>query len=332
MLILWCYQDSIPFHWGVLALLAMMFVAVLMDAYLGEPKKFHPLVGFGHWAKFVEKTLNNADGKVGYLGGLLALLLTVSPLILVAVALYWISGISLVSGCIAQILILYLCIGWQSLQEHVSNVWQALVVDDLDDARVKLSWIVSRDTELLSADEIAQADIESVLENSSDALFTTLFWFFLGGAIFALLHRWVNTLDAMWGYKNSRYFYFGWAAARLDDVLAWCPSRLTAWCFVWVAGANRQQALECWRTQASHCDSPNGGVVMTSGAGALNVKLSAKASYDGLWKPKPRMGCGAFATVKDIPRAITLVRHALSLFMAITTVLCLFIYYIGVMV
>lgn len=329
MFILWLYQDSISFHWGVLALLVMMFVALLLDAYLGEPKKFHPLVGFGLWAKFIEKRMNNMPGKAGYLGGVFAVLLTLSPIILIVMCLYWVSGTSIVSACILQVLILYLCLGWQSLQEHVSDVWQSLVIDDLGMAQDKLGLIVSRDTKLLSADEVAQADIESVLENSSDALFATLFWFLIGGATFALFHRWVNTLDAMWGYKNSRFYYFGWAAARLDDVLAWVPARLTAFCFVWVAGEHRDRALECWQTQAKHCDSPNGGVVMTTGAGAINVKLSAKASYDGVLKQKPRMGAGAFATTKDIPQAITLVRHALGLFMAMTTVLVVFIYYIG---
>src|SRR5690606_36540830 len=128
---------------------------------------------------------------------------------------------------LAQIIILYSCIGWQSLQQHVQEVAQALQADDLPLAREKLSWMVSRDTAQLSDSEVAQASVESLLENSLDALFATLFWFCLGGALAALMHRWVNTLDAMWGYKNNRFRYLGRAAARLDDTLDYRPALLT---------------------------------------------------------------------------------------------------------
>ncbi|WP_225666163.1 adenosylcobinamide-phosphate synthase CbiB [Thalassolituus oleivorans] len=309
---LFFYSDSLAISSVLLPLLfvALSVFALLLDRLLGEPAQFHPLVGFGRWASWWEQRLNQGNGKLGIVIGALALAIVLSPLLLVVWLFALLADVSLVGWCLAQVAVLYLCIGWQSLQQHALAVWQASMAGDIDQARLKLSWIVSRDVAELDADEIAQADIESVLENSSDALFASLFWFFIGGAVFTLLHRWVNTLDAMWGYKNNRFLYFGKAAARLDDVLAYIPARLTALCFILVAGKHGMKAMACWRVQARDCASPNGGVVMTTGAGALNVRLSARACYHGVWKDKPAMGFGSPATPEDIPVSIILVSRA----------------------
>ena len=282
----------------------LLLVALLLDRWLGEPARFHPLVGFGNWAAWLERHLNTAAARplAGRLLGLLALLLALSPLLVIGALLLWLYQQAPALFWLAQVIILYSCIGWQSLQQHVQAVAQALQVDNLPLAREKLRWMVSRDTAELSAAEVAQASLESLLENSLDALFATLFWFCLGGALAALMHRWVNTLDAMWGYKNSRFRYFGWAAARLDDALAYLPARLTALSFV-LLGRHPQQALRCWRQQAAACASPNGGPVMTAGAGALNIRLSERACYQGQWTIKPPMGAGNAATVADIQPA-----------------------------
>src|SRR5690606_1991432 len=191
-----------------------------------------------------------------------------------------------------------------------------LQADNLLLAREKQRWMVSPDTAQLSDAEEAQARLEGLLENSLDALFGTLFWFCLGGALAAFMHRGVNTMDAMWGYKNSRFRYFGWAAARLDDALAYIPARLTALSFV-LLGRYKKQALTCWRQQASACASPNGGPVMTAGAGALNIRLSERACYHGEWTIKPSMGAGNAATVADIQPAFQLIQRVLWLWLLV---------------
>ena len=332
MLFFWFQQDVLSLHWGVLLLAAMLVGGVYLDSRLGEPAKFHPLVGFGRWSRLLEHVLNRISGAPGYLVGVVAVVAALLPLILIIWMLQSSATLSLIGTCLLQLVILYLCIGWHSLQEHVSDVWRGLATDDLPAGREALAKIVSRNTQVLDADEVAQAGIESTLENSSDALFATLFWFLIGGAEAALLHRWVNTLDAMWGYRNERYFYFGWAAARLDDAMAWLPARLTAFSFVLAAGEYRQKALDCWKTQAKYCDSPNGGVVMTAGAGALNRKLSQRADYQGTIKQKPVMGTGMPAGVDDIPRAIRLVKQALLIQLSLMVFCCLSLHYVtGVM-
>lgn len=108
-----------------------------------------------------------------------------------------------------------------------------------------MALVVSRDTEGMDTSDVSRAAVESVLKNGSDAVFATLFWFALAGGAGALAHRLVNTLDAMWGYRTPRFLLFGWAAARLDDVLNWVPARLTAATYA-LLGCTRT-ALVCWR-------------------------------------------------------------------------------------
>ena len=121
------------------------------------------------------------------------------------------------------------------------------------------------------------------------------------------LFRLINTMDAMWGYKTARYYYFGWAAAKLDDVVSYLPARLTALTYTLLG--HTRTALYCWRHQAPLWDSPNAGPVMASGAGALRVQLGGPACYHGEWHQRPILGEGNRATAVDINYALKLVRH-----------------------
>jgi adenosylcobinamide-phosphate synthase len=160
--------------------------------------------------------------------------------------------------------------------------------------------------------------VESVLENGNDGVFGALFWFFIFGGAGALLFRLANTLDAMWGYKNERFLMFGWAAARLDDVLDYIPARLTALTYA-LLGKTRL-ALRCWRIQAPTWDSPNAGPVMSAGAGALGVKLGGPARYHGEWHQRPDLGAGEASQPSDIERALKLVRHGVYLWLALALI------------
>jgi adenosylcobinamide-phosphate synthase len=118
-------------------------------------------------------------------------------------------------------MLLYFALGGRSLAEHAQAVATPLAAGELDAARERVGWIVSRDTRALDAEGVAKAATESVLENGNDAVFGALFWFVLGGGAGVLLFRLANTLDAMWGYRTPRHLHFGWAAARIDDLLNW---------------------------------------------------------------------------------------------------------------
>ncbi|MFA7242710.1 MAG: adenosylcobinamide-phosphate synthase CbiB [Sulfuricellaceae bacterium] len=290
----------------MLTALSMIF-ALLLDALLGEPRRFHPLVGFGRLAIRVEALLHaNTRWR-----GALAVALLLAPATLLVLLLVKIPFLGKVLG----IVLLYFALGLKSLQQHARDVARAFDVGSLEDARERVGRIVSRDTATLDETQVACATVESVLENGNDAVFGTLFWFALAGAPGAVLYRLANTLDAMWGYKNARYLHFGWAAARFDDLMNYLPARLTALTYA-ALGATRT-ALDCWRKQAPVWDSPNAGPVMAAGAGALKVRLGGAARYDGKLHERPALGTGAPPVAADIERALRLVRNGAWLWVGI---------------
>ena len=288
---------------GALAMPAAALAAVLLDRLLGEVRHFHPLVGFGNLAAAVEKRLNNRR----LVPGLFAWALVILPF----VALAWL--LRPYAPFAVDVALLYFALGAQSLCEHAEAIAKPLQDGHLDEARQRVSWIVSRDTSTLDESGIAKAGVESVLENGNDAIFGALFWFALLGGPGALLFRLANTLDAMWGYRTERFNLFGRFAARFDDALNWVPARLTALTYA-LLGQTRN-ALACWRTQAPGWDSPNAGPVMSAGAGSLGVQLGGAAIYHGQEEIRPPLGSGPAPVAADLGRAIALIRHSLWLWL-----------------
>lgn len=293
-----------------------MLMAVLIDTWLGEPSRAHPLVGFGHLARWLEARIY-ADRRRS---GICAWLLAVMPLAVLAwSAEAWLGGLSAWAAFLFNALVLYAVLGLRSLGEHAMPVASALRDGDMARARQAVGRMVSRDTQVLDEHQIAAAATESVLENGNDAVFGALFWFAVLGAPGALLFRLANTLDAMWGYRTTRYENFGWAAARIDDGLNYVPARLTALSYTLLGQTSR--AWRCWRTQAKQWDSPNAGPVMAAGAGALGVRLGGAASYDGMWEARPDLGEGELPDADAIVRALALVRRSVVLWL-VMAVLC----------
>ena len=299
-------------HYPITALLAV--AAVALDGLLGEPRRWHPLVGFGFLADRLEARLNPESRRARpshRLAGVMGVAMLLLPFGALAFWLCRLPGI----GPIIDVLLLYFAIGHRSLHEHARAVSNALQAGDEEQARTAASYMVSRDS---AAIDPVPATVESVLENGNDGVFGALFWFFIFGGAGALLFRLANTLDAMWGYKNERFRMFGWAAARLDDVLDYLPARLTALTYA-LLGKTRL-ALRCWRIQAPTWDSPNAGPVMSAGAGALGVKLGGPARYHGEWHQRPDLGAGDASQPSDIERALKLVRHGVYLWLALALI------------
>ncbi|MDB5991998.1 MAG: cobalamin biosynthesis protein [Herbaspirillum sp.] len=286
----------------MLALLAGL--AVVLDMLLGEPRRWHPLVGFGLAANWLEGVLNRGRGK--YFKGALGWMLAVLPVtalsygVLAQLAYRW--PLAALAG---HVLLLYFAIGLRSLWDHAMPIADALAAGDLAAARALTARIVSRDTSQADAADLAKAGVESLLENGNDAVFGALFWFAVAGGPGALLFRLANTLDAMWGYRTPRFNAYGCVAARIDDVLNLAPARLTALCYA-LLGQTRV-ALFCWRTQARLWSSPNAGPVMAAGAGALGVMLGGAAVYEGVVEERPALGAGRVVEGGDIRRAWRLV-------------------------
>lgn len=284
-----------------------VIAAVLLDAWLGEPKRWHPLVGFGWLANRLEFKLNKSSLPFQLRSiGLAAWLLLLLPI----VTLSYFTAHSAISW-LADVALLYFSIGASSLFLHARQIYTPLSQHNLNAARYAVSMIVSRDTSKLDETEIATATVESVLENGNDAIFGAIFWFLMFGGAGAVMFRLANTLDAMWGYRTARYQHFGWAAARLDDLLNLIPARLTAMSYA-LCG-HTVSALQCWRMQARTWYSPNAGPVMSAGAGAMQVKLGGAARYHGQLKQRPQLGLGQRADQSHILHAIHLVRRSLAL-------------------
>jgi adenosylcobinamide-phosphate synthase len=289
----------------LIATALMMIAALLLDKLLGEPRRFHPLVGFGNLAIWIEQKLNVGSHSAlrMRIHGLLAWSFVIAPWVL----LTWLAWQQTFLQPFVGVLMLYFALGMQSLDEHASRIQKALHAVDLPLARQYVGSIVSRDTATMQTEDIARAGVESVLENGNDAVFAALFWFAIAGAPGVLLYRLANTLDAMWGYRTPRFFYFGWAAARIDDVLNYIPARLTALTYALLG--HTRPALRCWRQQAAAWDSPNAGPVMASGAGSLNIKLGGAANYHGSMEVRPDLGTEVPPQAVDISRAMALVKR-----------------------
>lgn len=285
--------------------------ALALDWLLGEPRRFHALVGFGNMANKLETWLNVASRRNSIthrITGTLAVALLLVPLTGLA---WWVCKLPII-GWLAHVLLLYFSIGHKSLHEHAWAVSNALNAHNDAGAKLAASYMVSRDS---AAVDTIPATIESVLENGNDGVFGALFWFMIAGGTGALAFRLCNTLDAMWGYRSPRFLQYGWAAARLDDVLNYIPARLTALTYA-LLGQFRL-ALYCWEQQAPAWDSPNAGPVMAAGAGALNVQLGGVARYHGEWHERPILGMGKKPVLADIERALSLVRHGVYLWLTV---------------
>ncbi|MGZ9711392.1 adenosylcobinamide-phosphate synthase CbiB [Glaciimonas sp. GNP009] len=309
-----------------LTTLAVLAIAgVALDMLLGETRRWHPLVGFGRIATLLERKLNacsphhpgqHPPAVWCILRGVFGWTLAVLPIILLTI--WALSILPAMVALIVHAVLLYLCIGLRSLRDHTVPIAQALSADDLVTARHLTSRIVSRDTGQAQPVDLSKAAVESLLENGNDAVFGTLFWFVVAGGPGAVLFRLVNTLDAMWGYRNARYNWFGRFAARVDDLFNWVPARLTA--LSYAAVGQTRLAFTCWRTQAPDWPSPNAGPVMSAGAGALGLALGGAASYDGVMESRPPLGAGVEPCAEDIRRAWKLVLRTTILWLVLLSI------------
>ena len=291
----------------------MVTCAIGLDYVLGEPKRAHPLVYFGQFATNIESWLypDAAGYKKQRIIGITALFLAIAPWVLL-LALFSLAGYA---SFVLDSLLLYLAIGHRSLRQHALQVYRALEDKQLTVAKQRVGLLVSRDTDTLSEQHITHATIESVLENGNDAVFAPIFWYLVAGAPGVVLYRLSNTLDAMWGYKNSHYLHFGWAAAKLDDLLNWLPARLCALTYALLG--NTRIACSSWMVQAKLWESRNAGSVMAAGAAALGITIGGPASYHGEVRLREKLGHGRLAVSSDILRALRLLQLGLFVWLGV---------------
>lgn len=271
------------------------------DQAFGDPRRGHPVAGFGNAASWLEGHLY-ADAR---LRGALHEALLVGGAVGLGVLASRAArrpGATALAAAVAT----WAVLGGRSLAREAQAVAAHLERGDLAAAREQVSHLVSRDPGTLDADGVARAALESVAENTSDAVVAPLFWGAVGGVPGLLGYRAINTLDAMIGYRNERYRRFGWAAAKLDDAANWVPARLTAALVLLAApcvGGRPRAALHAARHQARAHPSPNGGVVEAAFAGALRVTIGGRNSYGGVVEDRGELGSGPRPVPADLARA-----------------------------
>jgi adenosylcobinamide-phosphate synthase len=308
-----------------------ILAALLLDRVLGEFPKWHPLVGFGNLANRLESTYNYSAkilanknvanqnqtiiASIIRLRGAACCLALVTPLPLI---IFLLASPSLIY-LILETLILYLALGQKSLAQHSMQIFNPLSAGDLLQARKFTGYMVSRDTTQLTEQEMSRATVESVLENGHDAVIASVFYFVIGGAPLVILHRLVNTLDAMWGYKNTRFNHFGWFAAKFDDLLGF----FSAVCSSVLYLLNRKKlhslltGLHLAWQQSEEYKSKNGGLCMSAGAQVLGVSLGGVANYHGTKTTSAKLGGGRQVVTADIPKSLKLVNQSGYTFVAI---------------
>ncbi|MGW2837617.1 cobalamin biosynthesis protein [Streptomyces sp. NPDC001493] len=289
---------------------------LIADRLLGDPRRGHPVAGFGRAAAAVERRLWRDHRGRGALHTLVCAGGAAGAAALAARAVRR----SPVAAVALTAAVTWSVVGGTSLGREARTIGAALDAGDVEAARERLPHLCGRDPQALDGPGIARAVVESVAENTSDAVVGALVWGALGGVPGLVGFRAVNTLDAMVGHRSPRHRRFGWASARLDDVVGWPGARLTAALAV-VAGGRPGQAVRAWRADAGRHPSPNAGPVEAAFAGALGVRLGGTLAYGGRVEHRPVLngaeGRAVAVETGDIERAVRLSRRVGVLALAV---------------
>lgn len=274
------------------------------DTIFGDPRRWHPVAGFGRAAAALERRLY----KPSRTRGALVEVLLVGVPVLAGVVMSQGNGPLEVAVVAVST---WLVLGGRSLRREAHAMERLLDAHDLTGARSRISNLVGRDPSALDAPELARACVESVAENGADAVVSPLFWGAVAGIPGLLGYRAANTLDAMFGHRTPRLREFGWAAARFDDVLNWIPARLTVLVTAAATGSPRSAAhvLSTVRRDAPAHPSPNAGPVEAAFAGAMGRQLGGRNVYAGDPEERGLLGTGPAVQAADIARAIRLQRR-----------------------
>jgi len=280
-------------------------VGYAADLMLGDPRRGHPVACFGTLARTAERLLYRPSRLRGAA-------FATSLVVIAALAGELAARLGRAAGLgrsAALAVFSWAALGGRSLRSEAAAIADRLAAGDLVGAREALPALAGRDPESLDAAGVTRAVIESVAENTSDAVVGALLWGSLAGAPGVAVFRAVNTLDAMVGHRSPRYADFGWAAARLDDLMCWPAARIGALLSVLCAPAAGGSPGSAWRTlrrDGTAHPSPNAGRMEAAFAGALGVRLGGQLSYDGRVEERAPLGDGRAPTVADVARATRL--------------------------
>lgn len=284
---------------------AALLAGYAADAAVGDPARWHPVAGFGRTALALERI---AYAPTRLRGTVVVAMLVAIP----ALAAELLARVASRRGIPRELVLtalVWVALGGRSLRRAAIDVSDLVAHGELEQARGELRALCGRDAAKLDGDALCRAALESVAENTGDAVVGALLWGALAGPAGVVAYRAANTLDAMFGHRSERYLQFGWAAAKLDDVMSWPAARMTAVLACTTAplvdGSPRAAAATVRRDGGAH-PSPNSGQAEAAFAGALGVTLGGPLAYNGSVEPRPRLGNGKAPTVEDVHRAARL--------------------------
>lgn len=309
----------------------VLLPAVFLDLLLGDPHWMpHPVRWMGRTISGLEPLLRRLFPKTpgGERGAGIVLALVLPTLFGggSALILWGLGQVSPWLSWVVQLWFTYQLLAARSLQTESMAVYYPLKAHDLEGARRAVSRIVGRDTQALDETGVAKAAVETVAENTCDGVIAPLIFLFLGGLPAGMAYKAVSTLDSMVGYKNDKYRFFGWASARLDDLLNFIPARLSGLLLCLGAAllpgcSGRRAWTIFWRDRRKHA-SPNSAHTEAACAGALGVRLAGDASYFGKVVHKPTLGDPVRPVEpEDIPRACRLMYAGAGLLLLLFAVL-----------
>lgn len=273
-----------------------IILAVILDWLVGDPYWFpHPVIYIGKLIKTLEnffRSKTKTPKGLKAAGGVIVVIVGAASFVIPFLILKLSSRISIFHH-ILNILILWTTIAAKCLHVEGKKVYYSLERKDIEDARLKLSYIVGRDTKSLSEKEIIRADVETIAENCSDGVIAPLLFAMVGGAPLAMLYKGINTMDSMLGYMNEKYRFIGFFPAKTDDIFNYIPARITGLLIALSAPLIKGNILNSikimWRDRKNH-KSPNCAYPEAAAAGAMQVQLGGTNVYFGELVEKPTIG------------------------------------------
>lgn len=305
-----------------------ILIAVIIDWIIGDPYWFpHPVIYIGRLIRFLEKKVrkySKSNFQLKCFGGAIVIIVSAFSFIVPFMILQLVKTIPILYHII-NVFIIWTTLAARCLHVEGKKVYISLKNNDIKDARVKLSYIVGRDTTQLSEKEIIRADVETISENTSDGIIAPLFYALIGGAPLAMMYKGINTMDSTLGYLNEKYRYIGFFPAKVDDIFNLIPARLTGILMCIAAPLVKGNIIDSFkimiRDRKNH-KSPNCAYPEAATAGALKVQLGGNNVYFGEVVEKPTIGDKTRELDKeDINKSIILMYASEVILVLIGTVL-----------
>ena len=273
-----------------------IYIGYIIDLIIGDPYSFpHPVRFIGKLIKITEDQIRKVakNDKALKIGGFILWFITVGVTYLVTYLIVKLSSLIPGGFLIANSFLIYTTLATKCLKDEAVKIYEVLKTKDIEKARVQVSYIVGRDTTHLDEGEIIRATVETVAENTVDGIIAPMFYAFIGGAPLAMAYKAINTLDSTVGYKNDKYYYLGFASAKIDDIANYIPARIGVLLLALgslFTGFNFKNALKIGIRDRKNHKSPNCAFSEGAVAGALGIQLGGTNIYFGKPVYKPTIG------------------------------------------